>query len=278
MRRLAVYAHYDPDHQVKRYVTHSLERIREDCDRIIFVSTAALPPGEVEKVRPFCDTVMHRENIGFDFAMWRDALFATDYAACDEVVLLNSSVIGPVFPLAPIFARMAESGCDFWGMTECAIWATHLQSYFLVFRSRLVRADAFAEFWRSVLPYRDKVQVIRSYEVGLTRFFEDAGFRYEALVRHTDLVRGLRTGSLPHGPFGRLYGAARRFKAWRTWNDPQNPTYLYPLELLELGVPFVKYELFRDNARRFPLARVFETLEASGYSREIIEGPRGPGA
>lgn len=271
-KRLAIYAHYDPSDRIKPYVTHSLERLRADTERIIFVSTSRLSSAEKERVRPFCDTVMERENTGFDFAMWQGALHAIDYAAYDEVVLANSSVIGPLQPLAPIFARMSQSKSDFWGMTESAAYALHLQSYFLVFRSRLLRSEPFAAFWRSVLPYRDKMQVIRSYEIGLTRFFAEQGFRYDALVRAIDFGRKLRRGRLPNEPLGALPRARRTFDAWRWRNKELNPTHLYPLELVELGVPFVKCIHFRDNPRRLPMERLFEALERRGYPRSLLAG------
>lgn len=268
-KRLAIYAHFDRRDRVEPYVTHALERLRSDCERMIFVSTSALPATETDRVRPFCDTVMERENTGFDFAMWQGALASIDYSAYDEVVLANSSVVGPLEPLAPIFARMSQSDCDFWGMTESAAYALHLQSYFLVFRSRLLRSDAFAAFWRSVLPYRDKMQVIRSYEIGLTQFFAEQGFRYDALVRAIDFARKLRRGRLPNEPLGALPRARRTFDAWRWRHKELNPTHLYPLELVELGVPFVKCIHFRDNPRRLQLDRLFDALERRGYPREL---------
>lgn len=270
MRRLVLYAHWDPGHRVKRYVTHALERLRGDCDRLVFSSTAGLPPEEVQKVRQYVDEVRQRENFGFDFAMWRDALDATDVRSWDEIVITNSSVVGPIYPLRPIFDRMTATGCDFWGMTESVMFATHLQSYFLVFRKALLCSNVFGRFWKSVLPFRDKMQVVRSYELGLTRYFHDEGFRYAALVGHVDLASRLRRGRFPHQQFGRLYRARRRIDATVWQNHKKNPTYLYPLELLDLGMPFVKYELFRDNARRFPLERVYETLEKAGYPRSLI--------
>lgn len=271
LARLVIYAHYDADARVKRYVTHALEALRRDCDRIVFVSTAPLAAHETDKVRPLCDTVILRENVGWDFGMWQRALEDVDRTAWDELVLMNSSVVGPLVPLAPIFERMQATECDFWGPTECATDAPHLQSYFLVFRERLLRSESFAAFWRSVLPYRDKHQVIRSYEIGLTRFFVDQGFRYETMLRARDLYLALRRGRFAREPRGRLARARRTVDAWGRSLDAMNPTHAYPLEAVALGAPFVKYIHFRDNPKRLPRELLYATLERAGLPRALVD-------
>ena len=55
-------------------------------------------------------------------------------------------------------------------MTDSFEIRWHVQSYFLVIKRRALQSLAFSQFFNAVLPYRDKDQVIRSYELGLTRF------------------------------------------------------------------------------------------------------------
>src|SRR5262249_2932894 len=92
VKRLAIYAHWDAQDEVKPYVEFYLRRLREECDRIIFVSTSKLPETEMSKVRPFCVDVRLRENVGYDFVMWRDVIADLTLDEGDELVLTNSSV------------------------------------------------------------------------------------------------------------------------------------------------------------------------------------------
>ncbi len=249
MKRLAIYAHFDRRDEVKRYVTHFLARLREACDRVIFVTNSALTDHELDKVRPYCEGVIQRNNVGFDFAMWAEALRGVDLGDYDELVLANSSVFGPVGPLDSIFRAMSASSCDFWGATESDEISPHLQSYFLVFRSRVLRSSAFDAFFRSVLPYRDKWQVTLSYELGLSRFLVGEGFRYEALFS-VDRLRALD----------------------RPWHKKStNPTLRFAAQLIEQGLPFVKLELFRKNPLNAPLEPLYRALEAAGYDRALVE-------
>ncbi|MBM4377578.1 MAG: hypothetical protein FJ095_21085 [Deltaproteobacteria bacterium] len=254
MRRLAIFAHYDAQNEVKRYVLHYLEALRTVCDDIIFVSTSPLPESEVGKLTSTCGTVHLKDNVGLDFGMWRHALERIDLGAWDELVLANSSVFGPVTPLAVTFAQMAPVTCDFWGMTNNHDIAPHIQSYFLVFRRAALASEAFKRFWECVLPYKNKRQIIMNYEVGLSTFLVENGLR-PALVAPVE--------ELPVPLW-------RRKKRWKA----SNATCSFPRLLLEEGVPFVKVELLRDNPVGVPLAPVYRWMERRGYDLGLVEFDR----
>ena len=255
MKRLALFAHYDPRAQVKRYVVHHLQALREVCDETWFVSTASLPEQELAKVRPICERAWTRENVGYDFGSWSDALDRVTLTDWDELVLTNSSVFGPLWPLREAFERMSTKGVDFWGMTDSGSVAWHIQSYFLVFRARLLHSTAFRELFRGVTG-TDKLALIRKYEVGLTTAFTRAGFRAAVLVPGREIPR----------PF-----------LQRMLRPNFNPPISQPMALLERRMPYVKIELLRNNPRRRPLEPVRAAMRAAGYDSSLIEiDPRPP--
>jgi rhamnosyltransferase len=254
---VALFAHFDAEDQVKRYVTEYLARLKDVCDRIVFVSTSKLPEREVEKLRPFVELVLLKDNTGFDFGMWQHGLERTDLAGVDEIVLTNSSVFGPIYPLGPIFGRMSDDPCDFWGMTDNFELRWHLQSYFLVFKRNVVHSEAFRTFFWSVLPYRSKGPVVYGYEIGLTAFLVDSGFRPGAFAPVESWAS---------------WAQRKRMDLERTWN----PTLFHPAKLLSLGVPFVKLMLLRDNVGGVPLEPVYRAMEAAGYDLDLIELDRAP--
>src|SRR5262249_1949876 len=145
--RLALFAHFDAEDRLKKYVVEYLARLKSVCDRIVLVSTSRLAESEMDKVRPFVETILLKDNVGYDFGMWQHALERTDLADVDEIVLANSNVFEPIHPLEPIFRRMTEDGCDFWGMTDNFEYRWHLQSYFLVFKREVLRSEAFRSFF-----------------------------------------------------------------------------------------------------------------------------------
>jgi lipopolysaccharide biosynthesis protein len=251
-KRLVVFAHYDAQGEVKRYIVHYLRALRRECARLVFVSTATLGAEEIAKIDGLCDEIVHRDNVGFDFAMWRDVIDRVDLAAWDELVLANSSVFGPLFPLRHVFERMAARECDAWGMTENDELSWHLQSFFLVFRKPVLEAPIFRQFWSSVLPFRDKRQVIRSYEIGLSRLLLDHGFKLDTFA--------------PTEALGRWHERLRP--------RPVNPTCGRPMPLLRAGMPFVKAELLRDNPMGVELEPVIREMARVGFDFSLLQFDR----
>lgn len=252
MKRIALFAHFDAKNEVKSYVLSYLKALRGECESIAFVSTSPLPEPERAKLAPYCERVLLRDNVGWDFVMWREALSAVDLSGVDELVLANSSTFGPIFPLRPIFERMSAERCDFWGMTDNFEIAWHLQSYFLVFKRSALRSPAFAEFFRGVLPYRDKDQVIRSYELGLSRYLQEAGLVPAAFA--------------PIGAWERSEWKRERLRRKR-----RNATLYHPLQLVRLGMPLVKVQLLRDNPAKVRLKPVLHAMEESGYDMSQVQ-------
>ncbi len=244
MRRIAIFAHYDPDQRIKGYVVRHLLALREVCAEVHFVSTAGAPAEEMAKLDGIVASCRLCENLGYDFGMWQRATQDLVLGDLDELVLTNSSVFGPIFPLAKVFDRMQDSACDFWGLSDNLDYEYHLQSYFIVLRRRLLRSGHLERFFASVLPYQYKHQVIRSYEVGLTHYLLDQGFVPDVVASVLD--QGLRLRGL-------------------------NPALFAPMAFLDRGVPYVKVELLRDNPHQIPLAKVRARMAALGYPMNLVE-------
>ncbi len=247
MKRLAIYAHYDASGEIKPYVLYYLKELKKHCSRIDFISTATLSNSELSKVDIYCNTANTKINEGYDFGMWKYVLDQTDYQDFDELLITNSSVFGPIIPLSELFDKMKPKNCDFWGITDNFDIDWHLQSYFLVFRKNVLSSQVFKDFWDSVLPFSDKFQIIRSYEVGLSNFLIQNGFKAKAYIPSTDL------NSLFH------------------IDAKNNPTCYHPLKLIKKGMPFIKVELLRDNPVGVRLGPIYKILAKMNYDLSLIE-------
>jgi lipopolysaccharide biosynthesis protein len=245
MKRVAFFAHFDAQHQVKPYVEVLLRALAQVCSRVVFVSTSRLPPGELAKIQPLVEHALLKDNVGLDFGMWQHAFEHIDLAGCDELVLVNSSVVGPVFPLGPIMQQMSQEPCDFWGMTDNTEFHWHLQSYFLVFKRKVLDDPEFQRFWRELEPAQSKQQIIESYEVGLSKLLRDEGFIGKAFAATTSWANGFQ-------------------RWWMRHTKRTNATLWYPLELLNAGMPFVKVALLKDKSRPVVPA-VLEAMRLTGY-------------
>jgi 2-polyprenyl-3-methyl-5-hydroxy-6-metoxy-1,4-benzoquinol methylase len=192
------------------------------CDDIVFITNSQMENVEYEKLDQLCNKIYTRKNVGYDFSMWKYAFQNYDYLAYDEVVLVNSSVVGPVFPIEDLFCQMEACVSDFWGVTENYEEDRHVQSYFLVFRKSILNSNAFRMFWDSILEYENKWQVIRSYEIGMTQWFLENGFSFNVYCPTEKIFQNYNIIKL------------------KGFKKPKNPTICFGKELLELKVPFLK--------------------------------------
>jgi lipopolysaccharide biosynthesis protein len=187
-KRLCIFAHFDQDNIVDEYVLFYLHELKKVADRVIFVSAAALSAEAISRLRQVCDSVILRENRGYDFAGWQAVIKSETFAHIDELILCNDSVYGPFFPLGKVFAEMRERKCDFWGITSSHQIAFHLQSYFLVFRKPVLASNVFQNFWQTMEIPQSKDQVIELCEIGLSQTLLTAGFKAFAYTRYRFLV------------------------------------------------------------------------------------------
>ena len=233
--KLVVYAHFSSSDDVVAFAWPYLESLLGLGFELIFVSNSQICGPERLRLESMGAKVIVRDNIGLDFGMWKAALNRVDLATISELLLTNSSIMGPVLPLAPIFERARQWNCDFWGMTDNAELAPHLQSYFIVLNEKVLRSEAFRDFWKSVLPYRSKDQIVMSYEVGFTVWLQEQGFTWRPLVYQRDVWNA-------HiGDRGLLRTVRDRIRYKP--NCMGNVVLLFPDRLLALGMPFVKSSL-----------------------------------
>lgn len=266
MKRLALYAHFGPSPQVGKYVFFYLQQLRELDFQIAFISNSDISPESEIELKRYSAHIITRENAGYDFSMWQRALAEFNLEEFDELLLTNSSVIGPLQPLAALWENPAVADCDFWGLTDNDEMERHLQSYFLVFRPRVFRDARFAEFWRSVLPYRDKYQAIRSYEVGLTCWLAECGFKWKATFP------GEHIRSLSRARRGVFQMVQDRMRG-RT-GPGRNITLFHPDLLQQCGMPFLKLALLRETGLEFSPQMAMDLLKKANLPREVLDDLR----
>jgi lipopolysaccharide biosynthesis protein len=242
--RVALFAHYDRDGIIDDYVLYYLRGLRHVAERIVFVSNGALRPGEAPKLDGLAELVSAEHHGGYDFGSWQRAFahIERDLGAIGELILANCSCFAPVYPFADVFEHMASVECDFWGPTahQKNGQLGNIESYFMVFRQRILTDPAFADFWRAVEPQPHVDRVIAQYEVGLSRFL---------------LARGYRLASyMPQDP--ELL--------------PLNGFYLRH-QLHRYRSPWLKVRLFKENPHS--VARLDRFLAELGpfYPRELID-------
>jgi len=192
MKRILFFVHYNKYNGFSGYVTYLLEHIKHIYDRIVFVSNSPVSGDNLKKLKELCDDIIIRENKGFDFGAWKDALLKEGrekLSQFDNVTLMNDSCFGPVFDLQDIYTNMERENIDFWGLTlhkkskngmpgSNAPIPEHIQSYFICFNKSVIFSNIFYKFWEAVKYFDDVNKVISCYETKLTLLLSNNGFKY----------------------------------------------------------------------------------------------------
>lgn len=242
-QRIAILAQYDPDNGIPSHVRLHLQGLRPVVDRLILVSNSPIDSEANRFAEGICDRVLVRQNSGWDFGGWRDVIVTEDLTRFDRVILTNSSVIGPLFPLGPIFEKMESRDPDLWGMVLSKNKGLHLQSYFLSASAKVVASDAWQSFWNSVEDFDDKNEVIRQYEIGFSQAMSSAGFQIVPMMPSATFPQNLRLVNVV-----RLQG---RLKVPFNINYI-NRTVEFHEDLIKRGMPYLKASLlYGKDKHRF---------------------------
>lgn len=193
--RCAIFLFYDRDGIVDDYITYMLEDLKESLDFLLVVCNGAPTDDAVKKLESVADEVYIRENSGFDVGGYRDGLFHLGWdklTSYDEVIMLNYTFFGALYPFKEAFDAMAERDVDFWGLTKhhkvpydpfghisYGYIPEHIQSHFLVLRRDFVASSDYQDFMTNMENPKSYIESICDYEAVFTKKFEDMGYKWD---------------------------------------------------------------------------------------------------
>lgn len=234
MKRICVFVTYDDENVVDDYIGYLLNQLCKVVDKLIVICNYDYIDSGIENVQPYADKILYRKNIGFDGGGYKDAICRLigwdEICKFDELVLVNDSFYGPIYPFKETFNAMEKVNTDYWGITKSPRgkfkgefgkkidymeYDEHIQSYFMVFRNKVLRDNRFRQFWEK-MEYPESIEkAVVLFEIGVNACMRDWGYIGYAL---TDL-----------------------YKLDCSLEEDDNPYLLYPLELIrDAHVPILK--------------------------------------
>ncbi|MFB9953208.1 rhamnan synthesis F family protein [Rhizobium puerariae] len=198
--RLCIAFFYDDGGVIDEYFTHLLAEIRNFCSRLVVVINGDIDQRSAYSLAGLTDEIILRENVGYDVGAYKEALAHVGFdalAGFDELILLNHTFFGPLFPLEDMFSDMEERQCDFWGITAHkelrpnpftgeSVLPFHLNSYFIAIRSSILRSDAFQLYWATLPEIHSYTQSIVLHETKFTKHFLDLGYAVSVYIDPSD--------------------------------------------------------------------------------------------
>jgi len=207
MKRLLIYFFYDKHGVVDRYVRHTLASVRPFCDEMLVVSNGEVNSDGHQLFSQIANNVIIRKNTGFDVWAYKTALDSYGWNKLneyEEIVLMNYTIMGPVYDLQPMFEQMDKrKALDFWGITKCfeerspeaqKLWncpygyaPEHIQSSFTAFRRSIFSSEIFRNIWDNMPMITSYYESGGCYEQYITKYYADKGFRWDCYTNYDDL-------------------------------------------------------------------------------------------
>lgn len=191
-QRLGIYCFYDKYGHAASFIKTFLDDLRDNLDDLVVVVNGQLSDQARQLFSEYTKTIIVRENKGLDVAAYKQAILTLGWEkleSYDEVICLNDTVMGPVYPFREMFACMDRKDVDFWGITAYAGETvdkeqipTHLQAYWHAYRRSLVSSPAFHEYWETMPLWKDYAEVTRKHEMTFTKHFTDLGFTWASYI------------------------------------------------------------------------------------------------
>lgn len=191
-QRLGIYCFYDKYGHAASFIKTFLDDLMDNLDDLVVVVNGQLSDQARQLFSEYTKTIIVRENKGLDVAAYKQAILTLGWEkleSYDEVICLNDTVMGPVYPFREMFACMDCKDVDFWGITAYAGETvdkeqipTHLQAYWHAYRRSLVSSPAFHEYWETMPLWKDYAEVTRKHEMTFTKHFTDLGFTWASYI------------------------------------------------------------------------------------------------
>ncbi|SEI47979.1 rhamnosyltransferase [Lachnospiraceae bacterium A10] len=193
--RHVIYLFYDRDGIVDEYILYMLSELKKCVRGITVVCNGVIPEAEKQKLEKYVDEVYERENKGFDVWAYKSTLEHIGWeklATYDEVILMNYTIMGPVYPLQEMFDEMDARDLDYWGPTishktdfdpfgkvPYGYLPDHIQTHFLAIRRSLLMSKEFMKYWKNMPMINNYTDSVGKHEAVFTKHFEDLGFKWD---------------------------------------------------------------------------------------------------
>ena len=191
--RYAVFAGYNADKTIHPYVITYLKGLNEVTDGVVYIADSELLPEEKKKLEGLVLYTEHKPHGEYDWGSYKRGfnwLKSNGYLKkADEIILANDSCYAPMNSFMPMFKVMSKrKNLDFWGDSQNTMFSPHLQSYFLVFRKRVITSKNFAIFINHIKHYDDHREYILQYETKLTQYLASFGYKWDSYIPYQQLA------------------------------------------------------------------------------------------
>jgi hypothetical protein len=228
MKTLVLYVFYEINSRVNYFINNAIF-YDENVDFILISNNNTATFNVQHYVK-----IMHRDNIGYDFGGWSDALLTNNlYMNYDNYIFVNSSVIGPFIPAyckekwTTIYINGLKDNVKLFGSTinTCGnpLFQSHVQSYIFAMDKPTLEYLINCEIFSITNCAKTFDEAIWNKEVLMSRKIIENGWNIGSLLKQYDGVDFTFKGKQPHDYkitfFGDIMNEECRNKLWNEYEQ-----------------------------------------------------------
>lgn len=202
----AFFVYYDCQASVPDNIRRLIQALNRDGANIVLVCNNPLPEGQARYFLDRCHTILLRDNQGFDFGGYKDAVNWARRRGCtvDRAIFLNDSVFFSGKGLAALTAAL-QGAEDVIGVFENWGEDYHICSYALSVSGHVFASEPFRDFWSAYVPVSNRIHCIDAGEKQLSRAALGAARSSRVIFGTAALYRALlRAGADPRADLLKL--------------------------------------------------------------------------
>ena len=207
--RLLLFHFHDKDGIVDRYVTYLLEKIREHVKEIFVFSSSKLKSESRLLLESFSTKVVVKKAKVAGIMAYKTVLECYGWdklSNFDEIIMMDSTIYGPLYPFSEAFDIMNTKKADFWGLTlhhgfnddpsrllryghNHSTVPLHINSHFIAVRKRMISSFEFKRFWNNLPENVASDEETALHDASFTTLFEGMGFRWDVYIDTRNILR-----------------------------------------------------------------------------------------
>ena len=185
---VTVLAMFSSNGKIEEYQLYLLKGLKEISDYIIVVADNTIYEEELVKLDGLCNVYRFIRHGEYDFGSYKygyNCLIEHNILREDDNLLfINDSNYGPVYPFKNVMDDFKSKECDFYGLSNSNYPIDHIQSFFYIFKPKVYTSNIFKNFLESVKKELSGARVVYKYEFNFTQQLVENKFRYEVFLKN----------------------------------------------------------------------------------------------
>lgn len=204
-KKICIYSSYDDESKVQGYVFKCLSEIYDYGFEIIFVTTSiSLCKKDVNLLLKYCSVIINRENKGYDFTSWKIGAEQIKWSNVSNILLLNDSIIFPLYNFEGEMNLMINSDKDFWGLIDSRNEKKFINSFFWLFNEKIVKGKWLKNYLEKI-PIETKEFYVENYETKIIDILEEKKHSYDTILSAKEIFKNTKCNEIEKFTHYRLF-------------------------------------------------------------------------